>query len=52
MVATVSQRGQVTIPKTVSQKHGLAAGCGVDLLDLDGTIMVVPKETAESVDRM
>lgn len=52
MVAEVSQRGQITIPKSVRLKYGLESGSEVNLVDLGGTIMIVPNETVQSVNRM
>jgi AbrB family looped-hinge helix DNA binding protein len=52
MVAEVTQRGQVTIPKRMRDKHGLTQGTEVEIVDLDGSIMIVPRETVEAVNRM
>ena len=52
MQAEISQRGQVTIPKEVRDKYGLAYKSGVDIVDMDGSILFVPRETAAAVDRM
>jgi len=52
MTAEITQRGQITIPKSVRQKYGLDIGAEVDLVDLNGTIMIVPKEATESVNRL
>ena len=50
--AEITQRGQVTIPKMVRDKSGLTHGVEVDVVDLDGSIMIVPRPTAESINRM
>jgi AbrB family looped-hinge helix DNA binding protein len=52
MQAEVSQRGQVTIPKSVRDKYGLTHKSEVEVVDLDGSIMIVPLESAVAIDRM
>ena len=52
ILAEVTQRGQVTIPKRVRDKFGLTGGAEVEIIDLDGSIMIIPKDTVESVNRM
>jgi AbrB family looped-hinge helix DNA binding protein len=52
VTAEVTQRGQVTIPKRIRDKHGLSQGTEVEILDLDGSIMLVPRDVTESVNRM
>lgn len=45
--ATVTSKGQVTIPKRIRDKLGLDAGTEVEfILEDDGTIRVRPKEPA------
>ena len=52
MKTEVSQRGQVTIPKLVRDKYGLMHGSEIDIIDLEGSIMLVPRETSDAVNRM
>ena len=45
--ATVTSKGQVTIPKRIRDELGLSAGTAVEfVLEEDGTIRVRPKEPA------
>jgi AbrB family looped-hinge helix DNA binding protein len=45
--ATVTTKGQVTIPKRIRDKLGLSAGTEVEfILEEDGTVRVRPKEPA------
>lgn len=51
-VARVTARGQVTIPKAVREKYGLSHGAEVRIVDLDGSIMIVPQEPTSSINQM
>ncbi|MFB6202653.1 MAG: AbrB/MazE/SpoVT family DNA-binding domain-containing protein [Halorhabdus sp.] len=45
--ATITSKGQVTIPKPIRDRLGLDAGTEVEfVLDEDGTVQVRPKEPA------
>lgn len=45
--ATITSKGQVTIPKRIRERLGLNAGTEVEFtLDDDGTVHVRPKEPA------
>lgn len=50
--AEVTGRGQVTIPKSVRDKYGLANGAKIRIVDMDGSIVIVPQETELKIDRM
>jgi AbrB family looped-hinge helix DNA binding protein len=50
-VAEVTLRGQITIPKSVRDKYGLTHGSEVDIVDIDGSIVIVPRETMDAVNR-
>lgn len=40
--ATITSKGQVTIPKSVRDAHGLEAGDRIDFVDTDRGILIVP----------
>jgi len=50
--AEITLRGQVTIPKSVREKYQLTHGSEVDVIDLNGSIMIVPRATMDAVNRM
>jgi len=52
-VARVTSKLQVTIPKVVAERYGIAPGAEIDWLPAGEAIRVVPKNTAQqrSVDR-
>ena len=39
----LAQRGQVTIPKTLRDKHNWDAGQQFSIIDLDGVVVMSPK---------
>lgn len=39
-------RGTLTLPTSVREKYGLADGDAVDVVDLDGVLLLVPRELA------
>jgi bifunctional DNA-binding transcriptional regulator/antitoxin component of YhaV-PrlF toxin-antitoxin module len=39
-------RGALTLPPAVRAKYGLADGDAVDVVDLDGVLLLVPRELA------
>ena len=45
--ATITSKGQVTIPKRIRDEFGLTAGTEIEfIIEEDGTIRVQPKEPA------
>ena len=38
--------GTLTLPRAVREKYGLADGDAVEVVDLDGVLLLVPKELA------
>lgn len=39
-------RGSLTLPAAVREKYGLVDGDAVDVVDLDGVLLIVPKNLA------
>ena len=39
-------RGTFTLPAALREKYGLAEGGAMDVVDLDGVLLLVPKELA------
>jgi len=47
--AIVNQRGMITIPKIIRKKNHINAGTEIAILDLGGTITLVPILTEEQL---
>jgi len=45
LMAMLAQRGQVTIPKPLRDRHRWEMGQQFTLLDLDGVVVMSPKES-------
>jgi len=51
MKTTVSEKGQVTIPKAVRDKLGLRPGTILDLVAIEGKLIGVKKEQDDRIGR-
>jgi AbrB family looped-hinge helix DNA binding protein len=41
-IATVTSKGQITIPQDVRERHGIVTGTRVEFLEHDGVVEFVP----------
>ncbi len=51
MKTTVSEKGQVTIPKAIREKLGLRPGTVLDLTAVEGKLIGVKKEQEDPISR-
>ena len=49
MKGTISEKGQITIPKKFRNSLGLTPGTSLDFQEFDGKLVIVKKETADKI---
>ncbi len=51
MKSTLSEKGQITIPKEIREKHGLMPGCDLEFQSDGGAIRIIKVIQSDPLDR-
>jgi len=52
MKTTVSSKGQIVLPAELRKKHGIKTGDELDVVELSGSIYLVPVAEGDPLDRL